>query len=243
MNTWTHIIIHHSLTEDGQTVNWQAIRRYHIVDLGWADIGYHYGIEWIHRGYEILVGRPLSMDGAHTLGMNDKAIGICVVGNYDVQYPMAAMIVKLVPLVRPFLAARKYPDKPADYLAKAILTLQPRTHTLVEMADAMKFYLVSEITCDPAAAKKHLTSAMIEPFTKLIQSLEKLEGFDEAALEHAFQEVAAAFSLKLGKIAQPVRVALTGQTVSPGIFEIVNVLGKETVLERLRRGLDYMRGH
>ncbi len=149
----------------------------------------------------------------------------------------------LVPLVRPFLAARKYPDKPADYLAKAIPTLQPRTHTLVEMADAMKFYLVSEITCDPAAAKKHLTPAMIEPFTKLIHSLEKLDGFDEAALEHAFQEVAAAFSLKLGKIAQPVRVALTGQTVSPGIFEIVNVLGKETVLERLRRGLDYMRGH
>jgi len=107
----------------------------------------------------------------------------------------------------------------------------------------MKFYLVSEITCDPAAAKKHLTPAMIEPFTKLIHSLEKLDGFDEAALEHAFQEVAAAFSLKLGKIAQPVRVALTGQTVSPGIFEIVNVLGKETVLERLRRGLDYMRGH
>ena len=123
MNRWTHIIIHHSLTEDGQTVNWQAIRRYHIVDLGWADIGYHYGIEWIHRGYEILVGRPLSMDGAHTLGMNDKAIGICVVGNYDVQYPMAAMIVKLVPLVRDLCEIFSIPKENVqghrDYAAKS----------------------------------------------------------------------------------------------------------------------------
>jgi len=123
MNTWTHIIIHHSLTEDGQTVNWQAIRRYHIIDQGWADIGYHYGVEWIHRGYEILVGRPLSMDGAHTLGMNDKAIGICVVGNYDVQYPMAAMIVKLVPLVRDLCEIFSIPKENVqghrDYAAKS----------------------------------------------------------------------------------------------------------------------------
>ena len=48
--------------------------------------------------------------------------------------------------------------------------------------------------------------------------------------------------LKLGKIAQPVRVALTGSTVSPGLFEIIDVLGKETVLERLRGALKVMSG-
>lgn len=146
----------------------------------------------------------------------------------------------LVPLLEPFLAARQYPEKPPAYLAKAIPTLQPRTRSLVEMADAMKFYLVSEIVYDPAAAKKFLTSSMIEPFQHLSRSLEALEVFDEAHLEHAFHEVAAATALKLGKLAQPVRVALTGQTVSPGIFEIIEVLGKETVLERLRRALEYM---
>lgn len=146
----------------------------------------------------------------------------------------------LVPLLTPFLEARHYPERPAAYLAKAIPTLQPRTHSLVEMADAMKFYLTDEITCDPAAAKKFLTPGMVEPFKRLIHSLEALDVFDEASLEQAFQEVASAMALKLGKIAQPVRVALTGQTVSPGIFEIINVLGKEAVLARLRRALEYM---
>jgi glutamyl-tRNA synthetase len=47
-------------------------------------------------------------------------------------------------------------------------------------------------------------------------------------------------NMKLGKIAQPVRVALTGVTVSPGLFEIIDVLGKETVLDRLRRALTRM---
>lgn len=147
----------------------------------------------------------------------------------------------LVPLLSPFLKAQQYPERPADYLVKAIHTLQPRTHSLVEMADAMKFYMVDEVAYDSAAAKKFLATGMIEPFERLIVALDQLAVFDEANLEPAFQEVVAAMELKLGKIAQPVRVALTGLTVSPGLFEIIDVLGKETVLSRLRRAVAFMR--
>jgi glutamyl-tRNA synthetase len=148
----------------------------------------------------------------------------------------------LVPLLAPFLSDRQYPAKPAGYPAKAIRTLQPRTHTLVEMADAMKFYMVDDIVYDPDAARKFLIPNMIEPLQKLTASLEKLPVFDEANLEKTFQEMASETGLKLGKIAQPVRVALTGVTVSPGLFEIIDVLGRETVLQRLQQALQYMSG-
>ena len=155
----------------------------------------------------------------------------------NAHYLKARSAESLVPLIDPFLAERQYPEKPPGYLAKAIRTLQSRSHTLVEMADAMRFYMLHEIAYDPNAARKFLTPDILEPFQKLIDSIERLTSFDEANLEKTFHEMASETGLKLGKIAQPVRVALTGLTVSPGLFEIMDVLGKETVLERLRRAL------
>lgn len=146
----------------------------------------------------------------------------------------------LAGLLRPFLAARGYPDKADEYLAGAVRTLQPRSRTLVEMADAMRFYMVDEVEFDQTAAAKFLGSNMRQPFERLTAELESLESFNDENLETVFKKVTGEFGMKLGKIAQPVRVALTGVTVSPGLFEIIGVLGKETVLKRLRRALAKM---
>ncbi len=149
---------------------------------------------------------------------------------------------ELVGLLRPFLARLNYPCKPDAYIAGAIRTLQARSRTLVEMADAARFYMVDKIEFDPDAAGKFLTVEIREALVLLIRELSELEVFDEKSLEPVFRKIAAALGIKLGKLAQPVRVALTGGTISPGLFEIIEVLGKQTVLERLEKALEHIEG-
>jgi N-acetylmuramoyl-L-alanine amidase len=102
----TKIILHHSATKDSGTVSWNAIRRYHINECKWGDIGYHFGIEYVEDAgapagsYEILVGRTLDQVGAHTSGHNSDSVGICFIGNFDLLPPPMRQFEAGVKLVR-----------------------------------------------------------------------------------------------------------------------------------------------
>lgn len=96
MNAPRHIIIHHSLTDDSRTLSFDAIRRFHTAPPpeghGWRDIGYHFVIEQVGDRYHMLAGRPLHVGGAHTVGMNQKSVGVCLVGNFDDAAPSPALL-------------------------------------------------------------------------------------------------------------------------------------------------------
>lgn len=146
----------------------------------------------------------------------------------------------LVDQLTPFLIKKGYPDRDRDYIRRAIQTLQPRCSTLVEMADAIDFYMVDDVTYEPQAAEKFLTPQNGALIKEVIGALSSIEGpIEERALEELFRRLAEEHGVKLKIIAQTVRVALTGRTASPGLFEIMDILGKEVVLRRLKRALDY----
>ncbi|MDA8139055.1 MAG: glutamate--tRNA ligase [Desulfobacteraceae bacterium] len=152
----------------------------------------------------------------------------------------AATPLQLVPHVRPFLQAQGWDASDDAYLQGVIHTLQARSKTLQEMALQAHFYYAADLALDAQAAQKFLTATVLEPLKYLKEQLAALPSFNEKELETVFVQLMEKFQLKLGKIAQPVRVALTGTTVSPGIFEIMAVLGKQRVLERLDRAIEYI---
>ena len=94
------------------------------------------------------------------------------------------------------------------------------------MAEQALFYFQDDIAYEPDAARKFLTAEALPALKSLTAKLEALEDYTEHRLEETFKAVMAETGLKLGKIAQPVRVALSGRTASPGIFEIAAVMGK-----------------
>jgi glutamyl-tRNA synthetase len=149
---------------------------------------------------------------------------------------------QLVDRLRPFLKARgvELTESVAD--EKVVASLAPRSKTLVEMADQALFYYQDEVAYDPDAARKFLTPEALPALRTLTAKLGALDNYTEPALEDAFKAVMTETGLKLGKIAQPVRVALSGRAASPGIFEITAIIGKQKTLARLGKAIDYIEG-
>jgi len=158
----------------------------------------------------------------------------------NAEHIRAAAAPDLAPHLLLFLKAKGIDAEPGDYLNGVIETLKPRSKTFIEMADGAGFYFQEKPVYDAQAAAKFLNSGLIGPMKQLTDAISQTEAFDEPSLEDIFKTVMADCDLKFGKIAQPVRVALTGGTVSPGIFEMMLALGKSRVVSRLKDALLFM---
>jgi glutamyl-tRNA synthetase len=146
----------------------------------------------------------------------------------------------LVVHLKPFFKSYGIDISDGPFIESVIRTLQPRSKTLADMARDALFYLSDAITYEAAAAQKFLKPRSRKPLELLTAELTGLPEFSETALEGAFKAVMQKTGLKLGKIAQPVRVALTGRTASPGIFEIMAIIGRDKVLSRLRAAVAHI---
>jgi len=156
-------------------------------------------------------------------------------------YLKSKSLAQLADDVMPFIAAKGYPvprDKP--WLEKMVATLRERAKTLAELVESAHYYLTDDIRLDEKAVKKFLTPEAAEPLKSLIARLSTLHDFDEAGIEREFTATLQEQGIPMGKLAQPVRVALTGSTMSPGIHDVIAVLGKERTLKRLQSALDYI---
>lgn len=127
-------------------------------------------------------------------------------------------------------------------LPGVVVALRERCKTLVEMADkALLFYREFE-DYDPAAAAKHFNAGVVEPLIALHTRFEQLDDWQAPTLHALVEEVATQFGLKFGQLAQPLRVALCGNAVSPAIDVTLQLIGRGRVLGRLERAVQWLQG-
>jgi glutamyl-tRNA synthetase len=115
-----------------------------------------------------------------------------------------------------------------------------RTETLKEMAEQSTCFYNDFEEYDANAAKKHLRPVILEPLKELYDSLESLEAWDNNNIKSVIEKTANDLEIKMGKLAQPLRVAVTGAGVSPSIDDTLRLLGQEKSLKRLLKGIEFI---
>ena len=165
---------------------------------------------------------------------------------FNAEYIRGATRDRLHTITRQFLELTDYPMKRAndEMLGRLFDLYQGRSRTLVEMAENSRMFFVDRIDAyDPQAVKKVLVK---DPAPKVLadmrERLGQIELWTRQAIETCFDDYCEHHGLNLGKAAQPIRVAVSGGTVSPPIYETLELLGKERTLARIQQAIDFLAG-
>jgi glutamyl-tRNA synthetase len=205
----------------------EAVNNY-LVRLGWS-----HGDDEIFSRDELIAKFSLENVGKSAGVFNPEKF-LWLNSHYLRARPLAQLAQDIVP----FIEAKGYPvPQDRTWLERMIATLKERAKTLVEIVEQAHYYLSEDIIIDEKAASKFLTREIAAPLNTLTQKLAALDEFTDAAIQKAFTETLDETRLAMGKLAQPVRIAVTGSTVSPGIHDVISILGKERTLRRLNAAL------
>lgn len=162
------------------------------------------------------------------------------------QYLSELPLEKILPEAETFfikdgLVTKEWLAENKEYFAKLVDTVRVRVKTLQEVADASAYFFKDVEAYDEKGVAKHFKPEAAELLEKCIAALEADEVFDLTSTEAIYNKIAADNSLALGKVIHPTRLALTGRTVSPGMFDVMVLLGKEKTLARMRKAVEYIK--
>jgi glutamyl-tRNA synthetase len=153
------------------------------------------------------------------------------------QHIIHASTDRLVETLRPQLERLEIDYTRGPSLPDVVNAYRERSRTLVEMAEACRYCFEDFKDFDPVSVKKHLRPVVLEPLRDLLRRLKQLSEWNEAELSSVLTECAIANQIKLGKIGQPVRVAITGNSVSPPIDVTLALVGRDRSIERIERAI------
>ena len=207
----------------------QALNNF-VVRLGWS-----YGDQEIFSPEELIEKFSLENVGKSAGVFNiDKLLWL------NAHYIKQDSDEHLARLLVPFLERKGCKVDETFNLVRIVKGLKERSKTLEEMADKASFYFKDTIEYEPEAAAQFLTALMVEVFTEMIGYVETTKAIDEKELEAVFKRMQSERNLSLKQLAQGHRIALTGGTASPGIYEVMATLGKERVIKKLRDAIAFI---
>ncbi|QJE72782.1 glutamate--tRNA ligase [Aerophototrophica crusticola] len=192
---------------------------------------------WGHGDDEIIsTAQAIEWFNLEGIGRSPSRLDFAKMENLNAHYIREAEDTRLVALTTPFVEqklGRALIEAERDRFLRSIPGFKPRVKTLVELADGALFlFRARPLPLDEKAAAQ-LNAEARGQLATLAEKFAGLNDWTAAAVEQVVRDFAEAGGLKLGKVAQPLRAALTGSTVSPPIFEVAEILGKDETLSRM----------
>lgn len=139
--------------------------------------------------------------------------------------------------LEPFIENRGIKVTDKNKLIPVVINLRDRAKTLKEMAEMAAFFFTDDFPYDENAKNKFLTVSTKPILERFLNEFTSVSSFDENEQRKLFETMAQDGGKKLVEVIQPVRVALCGRTVSPGIFEVVSILGRDSVVKRIKKAI------
>ncbi len=140
---------------------------------------------------------------------------------------------ELAKIVRPLASERKYIVSD-EYLISVVKLMQERVHTLPDFVDFASYFFESPKEYDEKYKAKHWTPQAKEHLSALIPQFENATEWNHDAIEAIVRQYAETAGIGAGKLIHPIRLAVTGRGMGPGLFELLAVIGKEECLRRMR---------
>jgi glutamyl-tRNA synthetase len=157
-------------------------------------------------------------------------------------YIRESSIQRLINEMIPFWQKMQVDISDTEFVSRIIGDIKTRVKSLLELAEASEFYFAQKVIYAPEAAEKYLTRDVAGHLESIKAHLSSFEEFTKEGIEKLLREIADERNTKLKIIAPPLRVALTGKTVSPGLDEVMITLGKDRIMQRLEKAILYIQG-
>ena len=156
------------------------------------------------------------------------------------QYLMSAPLESVIELVRQRLDRLALNYDPQMDFATIVDLYRQRVATVNELVDNIRYCFEDFEAYDEKAARRALNGAALEPLRQLRQRLGELESWDAGSIHAVIEGIVADLGVGMGKVGQPLRVAVTGGSFSPPIDQTVEILGKRRTIDRIARAIEFI---
>mgnify|MGYP003587312623 CR=1 FL=1 len=162
-------------------------------------------------------------------------------GQYLSTLPMSAILPEVTPFfIKAGLVDDNWLKINAAYFEKLVDVVRVRVKTLQEVVDASTYFFSDVKEYDEKGVAKHFKPEAVEILNECLSGLESLEDFSLTSTEKLYNDIAERTGLALGKVIHPTRLALTGRTVSPGLFDVMLLLGKDKTIKRIKDAIAFI---